>query len=122
MKMKKWWQKSTNHWITFLSILKRDFLKWVNSRIFEGLVPLTDIKSNQIFHYTRCNTPKRVTSRRAHLCVIAPGQHSSFGRNTATVASSWQHCFDLTGPRFNYQTYRSRDDRVPARPTAHKNN
>ena len=28
--------------------------------------------SNQIFHYTRCNTPERVTSSRAHLRVIVP--------------------------------------------------
>ena len=33
------------------------------------------IKSN--LHYTRRNTPKRVTSCGAHLRGLAPGQHSS---------------------------------------------
>ena len=33
--------------------------------------------------------PKRVTSLRVHL-IIAPGQHSSFERNIAAVASRWQ--------------------------------
>ena len=28
----------------------------------------------------------------AHLCIFAPGQHSSFRRNFAAVAGSWQHC------------------------------
>ena len=51
------------------------------------------------FIYTRCNTPKRVTSLRAHLRVsIAPGQHSSFRRNVAAVASRWQHCVRFDRP------------------------
>ena len=58
----------------------------------------TNIKSNQIFHYTRCNTPKCVTSLRAQLRVIAPGQHSFFGRNVAAMASRWQHCVRFERP------------------------
>ena len=54
--------------------------------------------SNQIFHYTCCITPKRVTSLQAHLRVIAPGQHSSLRRNVASVASRWQHCVQFDGP------------------------
>ena len=53
----------------------------------------------------------------AHIRVIAPGQHSSIRRNGATVVSRWQHCVRLTGPKFEPQTFRSRDERVPARPT-----
>ena len=41
--------------------------------------------SNQIFRYTCCNTPKRVTSLRAYLHFIAPGEHSWYRRNVATV-------------------------------------
>ena len=46
----------------------------------------------------------------AHLCDLAPEQHSSFRRYVAAVS-------DLTGPRFEPQTSRSRDERVTARPT-----
>ena len=45
--------------------------------------------NRQIFDYTRtrCITLKRVTSLRAHLLVIVPGQQSFFQRNVAAVAS-----------------------------------
>ena len=43
-----------------------------------GLHLCLEYKLNQIFFYTRCNTPERVTSWRAHLRLIAPGQQSSF--------------------------------------------
>ena len=48
------------------------------------------IKSD--FYYSPCNTPKRVTSWRGPLRVIAPEQHSSFRRKVAAVASRWQPC------------------------------
>ena len=62
------------------------------------------LSSNQILHYTRCITPKRVTSfpspsprhcsreTQPHLRVIAPGKHSSIRRNVAVVAIRWQYC------------------------------
>ena len=28
----------------------------------------------------------------AHLCIVAPGQHSFFWKNVAAAASRWQHC------------------------------
>ena len=34
----------------------------------------------------------------AHLRVIAPGQHRSFWRNVAAVASRWQHCAQFDRP------------------------
>ena len=55
--------------------------------------------SNQIFHYTRCNTSKRVTSFRGpspRHC--ACGQHCFFRRNVAAIASCWQHCVRFDGP------------------------
>ena len=73
---------------------------------------------NQIFHYTRCITLKRVTSFRGpspRHC--ACGQHNSLRRNVAAVANRWKHCDQLTGPSFEPQTSRSRDKRVTARPT-----
>ena len=66
--------------------------------------------SNQIFHYTRGIRPKRVTSLRAHLRVIAPGQPSIFRGKVTEVVS--HNVSDLTGPRFEPQTSRSRDERA----------
>ena len=66
------------------------------------------LKVNQIFHYNRCITPKCVTSRWGPFPHHAPGQHSSFRRIIAAVASRWQYC-----ERFD----RSRDESVTTRPT-----
>ena len=59
---------------------------------------LRENQSNQIFHYTRCITPKRVTTFRAHPRIIAPGQHNFIRRNIAAVASRWQHCVRFDRP------------------------
>ena len=73
---------------------------------------------NQIIHYTCCNTPKRVTSRRgasprhcARATQLLSTTCRSSGEPLATLVS------DLTGLRFEPQTYRSRDERVTARLT-----
>ena len=58
----------------------------------------TIMKLNQMFHFTRCITPKRVTSLRVHLRVIAPKQSSFFQRNVAAVASRWQLCVRFDRP------------------------
>ena len=54
----------------------------------------------KVFHYThRCITPKRVASWQGpslHHC--AYGQHSSFQRNVAAVASRWQHYVQFDRP------------------------
>ena len=58
-----------------------------------------EFKSNQIFHYTRCITPKRVTSLwgpSPRYC--ACGRQTSFRRNVAPVASRWQHCVQFDRP------------------------
>ena len=58
----------------------------------------TKIKSK--LHYTRCITPKRVTSGGAHLRGSTP-------KNVATMASRWRHCADLTDPGIEPQTSRT---------------
>ena len=55
--------------------------------------------ANQIFHYTCCFTPKHVTSlRNLSPRHCACGQHSSFRRNVAAVASRRQHCVRFNRP------------------------
>ena len=71
---------------------------------------ITEI-SNQIFHYTRCITLKRVTSLRGPYPRHCAWQHSFFRRNVAEVASRWPHCvqFDRTSdlPLRRRMRYRS---------------
>ena len=56
-------------------------------------------KSNQIFHYTRCNTPKRETGwRGSSPRNCAYGQHSSFRRTVPAVTRRWQHCVQFDRP------------------------
>ena len=73
-------------------------------------------KSNQIFHYTRCNTPKRVTSWRG-----PSPPHCARATQLLSMSQRWRAVgntvSDLTGPRFKPQTSRSRDERVTARPS-----
>ena len=59
-----------------------------------------NVITNQIFHYTPWITPKRVTSLRGRLRVIALGLRSFFRRNVAAVASRWQHCDRFERPEF----------------------
>ena len=72
----------------------------------------------KIFHYTRCKTPERVTSWRgpsprhcARATQLLSKKMSQRWRAVGNTVS------DLTGPRFEPQTSRSRDERVTARPT-----
>ena len=65
--------------------------------------------------YTRCRLPKRVKSVRGLSPWNCSRQHSSFQRNiAAAVGHTLSH---LTGPRFEPQTSRSRDERATVRPT-----
>ena len=73
--------------------------------------------SNQIFHYTRCNTPKRVTSLRGpslRHCAWATQLHA---KKRCSGGESLAHCVQFDLPRFEPQTSRSRDKHVTARPT-----
>ena len=67
------------------------------------------------FHYTCFNTWKRVTSWRAHLRVIAPVQTQLLLKKCCSVGGPLTTVFDLTGLRFESQTFRSRYERVTAR-------
>ena len=70
--------------------------------------------SNDIFH-PRCNTPKRVT--------IWPGPSPRSGNTDSFEERSQQRrtvdnrVSDLSGPRFELQISRSRDEHVTAGPT-----
>ena len=71
---------------------------------------------NEIFHYTRCVTPKRVTSLQgpsprhcARATQLLSKKCCSGGEPLATLS-------DLTGTGFEAQTSHSRDERVTARP------
>ena len=95
------------------------------------------MSSNQIFHYTGCITPKRVTSLRdpsPRHCARATQLLSKKCRNGGNTACwqqhRWQHCngnggnntvgntaSNLTGLRFELQTSRSKDESVTARQT-----
>ena len=61
---------------------------------------------------TRCNTSKRVMSSRTHFRVIAPGNPASFEETSLRWRAIVNTVSDLTGPRFEPQTSRSRDERV----------
>ena len=70
------------------------------------------------FIYTRCSTPKRVTSLRGpspRHCTRAT--QPFFEEMLQRWRAVGYTVSDLTGPRFEPLTYRSRDERVTARPT-----
>ena len=70
---------------------------------------------NQIFHYTCCTTPKRVTSWRApslYHCAYATLLLLKRWRTVGNTVSN------MTCWRFVAQTYRSKGERVSTRPTA----
>ena len=68
-----------------------------------------------MFHYTRCITPKRVTSLLGQSLRHCAQATQLLLKKCREVASHCQH--NLTDPRFEPQTSRSRDKRVIARPT-----
>ena len=69
---------------------------------------LKQIKIKIIFHYTRYG---------ARLRVIAPGNTDPFGgMSTQRWQAVGNTVSNLTGPRFEPQISRSRDERVTARP------
>ena len=53
---------------------------------------------NYICHYTRCITPKRVSSLRGPSRSHWPGQHGHIRRKVTVVASRWQYCARLDQP------------------------
>ena len=59
---------------------------------------------------------KRVSSLRAHLRVIAAGNTAPFEEMLQRWQAVGNTVFDLTGPGFQPQSSRSRDERVTTRP------
>ena len=62
-----------------------------------------NIKSN--LHYARVITPKRVTSGRSHLRILAPGQRCQ--HSSEKSCSDGDTASDLTDPGFKPQVYRT---------------
>ena len=58
----------------------------------------TILFKNQIFYFTPCITPKRITGLQGPFLRHCTGQHSSFQRNVAAVESRWQHCLRFDRP------------------------
>ena len=97
---------------------------------FFSFQQIKNLLSNQMFRCTRCNAPKHVTSLRGYLLVIASPsvrttpspdarQHRSHRRNIAAVWQAVGNTMpDLTSPKFEPLTSRSRDERVAARPNS----
>ena len=82
-------------------LIGHEFYALLNARYLQDNFPSLwlQIKSNQIFHYTRCVTPKLETSLRnppPRQC--ACWQHSSFRRNVAAVTSRWKYCVLIDPP------------------------
>ena len=76
----------------------------------------------QIFHYTRCITPKRVTSLRdpsSHHCA---GSTALFEEIRSGGGAVGNIVSDLTGSKFKPQTSRFRDERVTVRTTGRLSN
>ena len=104
----------------FGSLIKRRniFLLFPGERQLTWQVLQKNNIVNQIFHYTRCNTPKRVTSWRG------PSPRHCARATQLLFEEMWQRwrafgstVSDLTGSKFKPQTSRSRDERVTARTT-----
>ena len=65
----------------------------------------------------RCNTPRRVTSLAGPISAsLCPGNAAPFKEMLQQWRAVGKTLFNLTGPRFEPQTTRSRDERVTARP------
>ena len=74
-------------------------------------------QSNQIFHYAYCITPKRVPSLRGSSLSLRPGYTVPFEEMLQRWRAVGNTLSDLTGPIFESQTSRPRDESVAARPT-----
>ena len=73
--------------------------------------------TNQVFHCTRCITPNRATNLRgpsSSYCARATTYFEEMPQRLRAVGNTVS---DLTGPRFEPQTSRSKDELVSARPT-----
>ena len=84
------------------------------------IIVFVKIEFNQIFHYTRSSTPKRVTSLRGLISAsLRPGNTTPFEAMSQQRRAVGNTVSDLTGPRFKPQASSYRDERVLARSTGH---
>ena len=81
---------------------------------------LIKIRSN--FYYARCITPKRVTNLLAQSpASLRPGTTAPFEEMSQRWRVVGNTLSELTDPRFEPQTSRSRDESVTDRPTGRRN-
>ena len=110
-------QKYTNPRTEILPLATCDIARLRNqfNDVFAVLI------SNHIFHYTRCITPKRVTSLRGPYPRHCARATQVFSKKRCKTKKQWRAVGDtvpnLNGLRLEPQTSRSRDERVTARPT-----
>ena len=86
----------------------------VSGKISVFLLQAGRSKSNQIFHYTRNITRKRVTSLRDPSRFIASvGNTAPFEEMSQQWQAVGNTVFDMTGPRFEPRTSRSETNALP---------
>ena len=73
-----------------------------------------EYKSNQIFYYTRCNTPERVTSWRGPSPLHCARTTQLLSKMCRSGGEPLQHYVRFDQPRFELLISRSRDERVTA--------
>ena len=71
--------------------------------------------ANQIFHYTGCIKPKRVTNLRALSSSLLRGNIAPFKEISQRLLAIFNTVSDLTNPKIEPHTFRFRDERVTAR-------
>ena len=74
-----------------------------------------EYKSNQIFYYTRCNTPERVTSWRGPSPPHCARTTQLLSKMCRSGGEPLQHYVRFDQPRFELLISRSRDERATAR-------
>ena len=80
---------------------------------------ISKFKSNQNFHYTRCVTPKCIRNKLSGYisASLLQGNTAPFEKMSQRWRAVGNTVSNLTVPKFESQTSRSRDECVPARTT-----
>ena len=75
-----------------------------------------EYKPNQVFYYTRCNTPERVTSWRGPSPPHCAQTIQLLSKTCRSDGEPLQHYVRFYQPRFELLISQSRDERITARP------
>ena len=76
---------------------------------------LAYFKSNQIFHYTRCKYAEACNELAGPISAsLRQGNTAPFEKMSQWWRAVGNTVSDLTAPRFEPQTFRSRDERITA--------